>query len=107
MTGSGKSALINSIFRFLDVQEVAVIETAGKEGTRFLLSQAITRVASYDTSTVTFRLNLIHCYYLTAYSPIGTSAVFSELGKIEEGIVLSVFLKNFFMSLKSRKCFIK
>ena len=67
MAGSGKSALINSILRSLDLQEVAGIQTAGKEGTRILETFDLpSDVSFYDT------------------------AGFFELGKIEEGILLSV-----------------
>ena len=68
MTGSGKSALINSIFRSLYLEEPAVTQTAGKEGTRILENCDLpSDVSFYDT------------------------AGFFELEKIEEGILLSKF----------------
>ena len=76
MTGAGKSALINSIFSSLDLEEVAVIQTAGKEGTRILETCDLpSDVSFFDT------------------------AGFFELGKIEEGILLSVLFKT--ISLKA------
>ena len=75
MTGSGKSALINSIFRslYLVVEGPAMIQTAGKEGTWILENCDLpSDVSFYDT------------------------AGFFELEKIEEGILLSIFFKNLF-----------
>ena len=78
MTGAGKSALINNIFRSLYLQEVAMIQTAGKEGTRILETCDLpSDVSFFDT------------------------AGFFELGKIEEGILLSVLFKR--ISWKARK----
>ena len=73
MTGSGKSALINSIFRSLYLEEPATIQTAGKEGTRILENCDLpSDVTFYDT------------------------AGFFDLGKVEQGILLSVFCKRIF-----------
>ena len=74
MTGSGKSALINSIFTSLYQEEPAMIQTAGKEGTRILENCDLpSDVTFYDT------------------------AGFFDLGKIEQGILLSVFPKHNFV----------
>ena len=52
MTGSGKSALINTIFQSLDLEsQPAVIQSAGKEGTKILESYALPgrQITLYDT----------------------------------------------------------
>ena len=52
MTGSGKSALINTIFRSLGIEsEPAIIQSSGKEGTTILESYIIpgTPIALHDT----------------------------------------------------------
>lgn len=52
MTGSGKSALINTIFRSLGIEsEPAVIQSTGKEGTTILETYIVpgTPIALYDT----------------------------------------------------------
>ena len=52
MTGSGKSALINTIFRSLGIEsEPAVTQSTGKEGTKILDSYAVpgTQITLYDT----------------------------------------------------------
>ena len=52
MTGSGKSALINTIFRSLDIEsEPAITQSTGKEGTTILDSSVVpgTQITLYDT----------------------------------------------------------
>ena len=52
MTGSGKSALINTIFRSLGIEsEPAVTQSTGKEGTTILDSYVVpgTQITLYDT----------------------------------------------------------
>ena len=50
MTGSGKSALINTIFKCLNLAQPAVIQTTGKEGTKILETCVMSReVAFFDT----------------------------------------------------------
>ena len=67
MTGAGKSALINTIFKSLDLTPPAITQTAGSEGTRVLDSFNLpSDVTLFDT------------------------AGFFDLGKIEEGKLLFV-----------------
>ena len=52
MTGSGKSALINTIFEALGIEsEPAIIQDAGKEGTKILDDYAVpgTQITLFDT----------------------------------------------------------
>lgn len=53
MTGSGKSALINTIFESLDSKSepMAITQDAGKEGTKMLDSYAVpkTQITLFDT----------------------------------------------------------
>ena len=50
MTGSGKSALINTIFECFDLPQPAVTQTTGKEGTKILEPCVLSsHVALYDT----------------------------------------------------------
>ncbi len=51
MTGSGKSALINTIFQSLDLGLQAVTQSTGKEGTKILETFVIpeTQITLYDT----------------------------------------------------------
>lgn len=52
MTGSGKSALINTIFRSLGIElEPAIIQDAGKEGTKMVETYAVpgTDITLFDT----------------------------------------------------------
>lgn len=53
MTGSGKSALINTIFKSLDSksEHMATTQDAGKEGTKMLDSYAVpkTQITLFDT----------------------------------------------------------
>lgn len=52
MTGSGKSALINTIFRSLGIEsEPAISQSTGREGTTILISHAVpgTQITLYDT----------------------------------------------------------
>ena len=51
MTGSGKSALINTIFQSLGYPKVAVIQSTGKEGTKVLESFVLPgkQITLFDT----------------------------------------------------------
>ena len=69
MAGSGKSALINTIFECFDLPQPAVTQTTGKEGTTILeLCALSSHVALYDTRG------------------------FFDLDKIEEGTLLLLFV---------------
>jgi len=58
MTGSGKSALINNIFKSLGLSQPAVTQTTGKEGTKILESCDLSgSVTFYDTCGFGFGLD--------------------------------------------------
>ena len=73
MTGSGKSALINTIFESLGLHKPAITQTTGKEGTTILES------CDLPESAVTF------------YDTRG----FFDLGRLEEGTLLFLLFNNF------------